>query len=59
LLESETKQVVKEDKVLGDKLGAIKTVLEQTELSSNKQDIGLILNVLSLETELLAEGTGE
>ena len=59
LLESETKQVVKEDKVLGDKLGAIKTVLEQTELSSNKQDIGLILNVLSLETELIAEGTEE
>ena len=49
-------QVVKEDKVLEDKLGTIRTVLEQTKLGSDKRDIGLILNVLSLEAELLKEG---
>jgi hypothetical protein len=51
--------VTKEDKVLYDKIQTIRDVLKEQELTTSKQHVGLILNVLSLEEEFLLEEQGQ
>lgn len=55
LTREQASSVTKEDSVLYEKLESIRSVLKEQELTTSKQHVGLILNVLSLEEEFISE----